>query len=103
MNPRQLLDINPVLIDRVRLVIMAALSGAKEAVDFTTLLETLELTKGNLSAHLRKLEEAGMIEVTKEFVERKPRTTYSCTKEGRKEMARYLSSVEAMLAVTGKK
>ena len=103
MDAKQLLDINPVLIDRVRLVIMATLSAAKDAVDFTTLLETLELTKGNLSAHLRKLEDAGLVQVTKEFVDRKPRTTYSCTKQGKKEMIKYLNGVEALLGAGSRK
>ena len=67
------------------------------SVDFTTLQMELDLTKGNLSTHIRKLEEANLIKVSKEFIGRKPRTTYVCTAKGKKEMQHYLSAVEAML------
>ena len=76
---------------------MALLAAEKEVVSFTDLQQRLELTKGNLSSHLRKLEDAGFIEVSKEFVDRKPLTTYRCSATGRDEMKRYLSIVERML------
>lgn len=100
MDVSQLLDVNPVLVDRVRLAIMANLALADGAVEFTTLLQELELTKGNLSSHMRKLEDAGMVKVHKEFVARKPRTTYRCTKKGKQEMQNYLVAVEAILKKT---
>jgi len=92
-----LLNVNPLLVDRVRLAIMAHLALAGGPVEFNTLLEELELTKGNLATHLRKLEEAELITVHKEFVGRKPRTTYVCTARGKKEMRSYLSTIEALL------
>lgn len=76
---------------------MAKLALAGGSVDFNTLLEELQLTKGNLSSHIRKLEEAGLVAVDKKFVDRKPRTTYVCTKAGKTEMRHYLSTVEALL------
>lgn len=91
------MNVNPLLVDRVRLTIMANLSLAGGPVDFNTLLEELGLTKGNLSTHMRKLEEAELITVLKEFVGRKPRTTYACTAKGKKEMHQYLSTIEALL------
>ena len=97
MKPADLMTINPLLADRARLAIMANLSLAGGPVDFNTLLEELQLTKGNLSSHIRKLEEAGLVAVHKTFVDRKPRTTYVCTKEGKTEMRHYLSTVEALL------
>ena len=97
MKPADLLTINPLLADRARLAIMANLSLADGPVEFNTLLEELQLTKGNLSSHIRKLEEAGLVAVHKAFVDRKPRTTYMCTKEGKAEMRHYLSTVEALL------
>lgn len=100
MDPKDFLNISPILMDRVRLVIMATLAAAEEPMDFTTLLSTLNLTKGNLSTHMRKLEEAKLVHVRKEFVDRKPRTTYACTKRGRKEMSSYLNSIESLLKST---
>jgi len=97
MNTGNLLDVNPILVDRVRLAIMAYLAAAKGVVDFNSLLLELELTKGNLSTHMRKLEEAKLIKVKKEFVGRKPRTTYACTKSGKAEMKRYITSLETIL------
>ena len=97
MKVTDLLNVNPLLVDRVRLAIMAHLALAGGPVEFNTLLEELELTKGNLATHLRKLEEAELITVHKEFVGRKPRTTYVCTARGKKEMRSYLSTIEALL------
>lgn len=91
------MNVNPLLVDRVRLTIMANLSLAGGPVDFNTLLEELGLTKGNLSTHMRKLEEAELITVHKEFVGKKPRTTYACTAKGKTEMQKYLSTIEALL------
>lgn len=97
MKVTDLLNVNPLLVDRVRLAIMANLALAGGPVEFNTLLEELELTKGNLSTHLRKLEDAKLITVHKEFVGRKPRTTYICTTRGKKEMYDYLGTIEALL------
>ena len=97
MKTSDLMNVNPLLADRVRLAIMANLAFAGGPVEFNTLLEELDLTKGNLSTHIRKLEEADLIKVYKEFVGKKPRTTYACTKTGKKEMHHYLSTVEALL------
>lgn len=79
-------ELNETIHQTVRLRIMAALVtlGAEEEVDFTYLRDLLEVTDGNLGAHLRKLEESGYIRINKEFVERKPRTFISATTEGRK-------------------
>lgn len=97
VKPADLMSVNPLLADRARLAIMANLSLAGGPVDFNTLLEELQLTKGNLSSHIRKLEEAELITVHKEFVDRKPRTSYVCTKKGKTEMRYYLSTIEALL------
>lgn len=97
MNISDLLNVNPILVDRVRLAIMANLALADGPVDFNTLLQELELTKGNLSTHIRKLEDAGLVETKKEFVGKKTKTTYLCTKLGKKEIQVYLAAVEAVL------
>ncbi len=92
-------------IDRIihapaRLRIMAtliALSPGTE-IDFRTLGTALELTDGNLGAHLQTLEEAGYIKLAKSFVDRKPRTHLSATTKGR---ARFEEHVAALRAICG--
>ena len=101
MKPAEFLtDTHALLGDRARLAIMATLVASKEPIDFTTLLDSVNLTKGNLSAHAKKLEDAKLIRVKKEFVDRKPRTTYVCTDRGRNEIDNYLSKVEEILRHT---
>jgi len=94
---KNFLNTNKLLNDKVRLAIMATLSTGDEALEFNHLLEKLELTKGNLSSHMRKLEEAGLVEIKKEFVGKKPKTTYLCTEEGKKECKEYLSALESLI------
>ena len=65
-----------------RLVLLANLYVVEEA-DFTYLTRQTGLTAGNISSHMAKLEEAGYVEVTKEFVEKRPRTAYKLTVRGR--------------------
>ena len=92
-------DLNETIHQPVRLRTMAALvtltPGAE--VDFTYLRDLLDVTDGNLGAHLRKLEEAGYIAVNKTFVERKPRTFVSATAEGRKVFQEHVAALEAIL------
>lgn len=76
---------------------MAALAAADDAIDFATLVDATKLSKGNLSSHVRKLEEAGFVSVIKEFVDRKPLTQYRCTEVGRKELKAHLAQVEKVL------
>lgn len=97
MNISDLLNVNPVLVDRIRLSVMAYLAAAQEPVTFKQLIDELELTKGNLSSHMRKLEDAELVVVEKQFVGRRPQTTYQCTAAGKQEMNDYLAAVEAVL------
>jgi DNA-binding transcriptional ArsR family regulator len=83
--------------ERSRLMIMAALAAASDGLSFSDLLGGSGLTRGNLSVHVRKLEEAGLVAVQKEFRGRKPHTTYRCTEKGRRELCRYLEQIEALL------
>lgn len=84
--------IDEVIHGRVRLGVMAYLSGAGSA-DFNTLKTRLQATDGNLSAHLRKLEDAGFVRVEKSFVNRKPLTTLILTDTGRTAFAAYLDAI----------
>lgn len=92
-------ELNETIHQPVRLRIMAALVTleAGNEVDFTYLRSLLDVTDGNLGAHLRKLEEAGYIAVNKAFVERKPRTYISVTAEGRKVFREHVEALESIL------
>ena len=92
-------ELNETIHQPVRLRIMAALVTleASSEVDFTYLRNLLEVTDGNLGAHLRKLEEAGYIAVNKTFVDRKPRTFVAATAEGRKVFQEHVTALEAIL------
>ena len=91
--------LNETIHQPVRLRIMAALVTleAGSEVDFTYLRDLLDVTDGNLGAHLRKLEEAGYIAVNKVFVERKPRTFVAATTEGRRVFQEHVAALEAIL------
>lgn len=88
--------IDEVIHGRIRLGIMAFLSGADTA-DFATLKARLQTTDGNLSVHLRKLEEAGFVAVTKSFRGRKPLTEARLTEAGRAAFVAYLDAMADLL------
>jgi DNA-binding MarR family transcriptional regulator len=81
---------------RVRLGIMSILI-VNDRAEFKTLKELLELTDGNLASHLSALEKVHYIKVKKQFVDRKPNTSYSATKEGRKAFSEHLNLLEKFL------
>lgn len=92
-------ELNETIHQTVRLRIMAVLVtlALDEEVEFTFLRDLLDVTDGNLGAHLRKLEEAGFIRINKAFVERKPRTYVSTTSEGRKVFSEHVAALESIL------
>ena len=81
-----------------RLVLVANLSVVDE-VDFVFLTKQTGLTAGNISSHMAKLEEAGYVDVSKEFVGKKPRTIYQLTPSGREAFAKHRAHLEAVLDV----
>jgi len=83
----------------VRLQIMAALTALPEdtQLEFVTLRKMLDLTDGNLSVHLRKLEDAGYVQVEKVFVGRKPRTYIAATPAGRKAFAEHVQALQSII------
>ena len=88
--------IDDVIHGRVRLGIMAVLAGVDSA-DFSTLKTRLQTTDGNLSVHLRKLEDAGFVAVSKRFEGRKPLTEASMTPAGRKAFVAYLDAMQGLV------
>lgn len=97
-------ELNELIHQPVRLRIMAALTSlpADTEMEFTTLRDLLEVTDGNLGAHLRKLEDAGYIAVTKTFVGRKPRTYVGATDAGRLAFRAHVAALKAILAIPQK-
>jgi DNA-binding HxlR family transcriptional regulator len=81
---------------RIRLAIMSILIGVEQA-EFNFLKKQVGTTDGNLSIHLRKLEEAKYITVKKEFVNRKPQTQYRLTRKGREAFADYIAQLEKFI------
>ena len=88
--------IDEVIHGRLRLGVMAYLSSA-ETADFNALKAKLQATDGNLSVHLRKLEDAGYVAIDKSFVGKKPRTGVSLTESGRKAFIRYLDAMARLV------
>lgn len=92
-------ELNEIIHQPIRLRIMAALAALESGseLDFSYLRDLLQVTDGNLGAHLRKLEEAGYITVNKTFVERKPRSYISATSEGREAFQEHVAALESIL------
>jgi DNA-binding HxlR family transcriptional regulator len=88
--------LDKVIHERGRLAIMSLLA-ATEALAFKELKEQLKMTDGNLSVHMRTLEENGYVSVSKSFVDRKPRTEYALTPEGRVAFQSYIQLLEEIV------
>jgi DNA-binding MarR family transcriptional regulator len=85
-EPKDDLVLDRLIHEPGRLAILTVLSSVK-AADFVFLQRTTGLTKGNLSSHLTKLEEAGLVRIEKRFVLKKPNTSVELTPEGRRRVA----------------
>ena len=89
-------NINEIFTAKIRLGVMTFLAMEKK-MDFTTLKNLLEVSDGNLGAHLRVLEDAGYIKVDKQFVDRRPKTTYTITDKGIKAFNQHLQELETII------
>jgi DNA-binding transcriptional ArsR family regulator len=89
-------ELDPLLHERGRLAIVSMLA-AVETLTFTELRTRLEMTDGNLSVHLQKLEEKGYVAIDKQFVGRRPQTSCRLTAAGRKAFVKYLDHLEAIV------
>ncbi|MEO1039189.1 MAG: transcriptional regulator [Pseudomonadota bacterium] len=90
-------DLDEVIHGKLRLGLMAYLSGVESAT-FNELKARTGATDGNLSVHLRKLEEAGYVSVEKKFVGRRPQTRAALNPSGRKAWIVYLEQMSALLS-----
>lgn len=89
-------NLNKHFESRVRLGVMSVLM-VNDWVDFSSLKEALDITDGNLASHIKALEAAGYIEVMKQFLGRRPNTSYRATPEGRSAFEDHLKALEKLI------
>jgi DNA-binding MarR family transcriptional regulator len=94
-EPRDELVLDRLIHEPGRLAILTVLSSVK-AADFVFLQRTTGLTKGNLSSHLTKLEDAGLVVIEKRFVAKKPNTNVALTPEGRRRVAEHWHQLDRL-------
>ena len=92
-------NINKAFDHRIRLGIMSVLM-VNESADFSTLKELLGVTDGNLASHAKALESENYIVVEKQFIGKKPNTSYKATAEGRKAFQDHINALEKLIAKT---
>lgn len=92
-TPADLKNLDRLIHEPSRLMIMTQLYVV-ESADFLFLQNQLQITPGNLSSHLSKLEEAGYVEIVKEFIERKPHTALKLTDKGRDAFKEYQQNLK---------
>ena len=96
MNPEPLLQLDRIIHEKGRLAIMSLLAAAPQ-LSFTELRDTLNLTDGNLTAHIRTLQEAGYVSVTKTYRGSRSLTTFALTAEGKQAFTRYIDLLEKVV------
>jgi DNA-binding MarR family transcriptional regulator len=96
VNPEPFLQLDRVIHEKGRLPIMSLLAATPE-LTFTDLRDTLKMTDGNLSMHIKTLQEAGFVAVSKSFHQRRPLTTCSLTPAGRRAFAEYIDLLEQIV------
>lgn len=96
MNPEPFLQLDRVIHEKGRLPIVSLLAASPE-LSFTEIRDTLQMTDGNLSMHLRTLQEAGYVAITKSFQERRPLTTCALTVQGRAAFVQYIDLLEQIV------
>lgn len=96
MNPEPYLQLDRVIHEKGRLAIMSMLAAAPE-LSFTELRDALGMTDGNLTTHIRALQQEGYISVAKSYQNRRPLTTCALTAAGRKAFAEYIDLLEKIV------
>jgi DNA-binding MarR family transcriptional regulator len=96
VNAKPFLQLDRVIHEKGRLPIMSLLAASPE-LSFTELREQLNMTDGNLSVHIKTLQESGFVSVTKTFQNRRPLTTCSLTPAGRKAFTNYIDLLEQIV------
>ena len=96
MNPEPSLQLDRVIHEKGRLAIMSMLAASPE-LSFTELRDALAMTDGNLTTHIKALQQEGYLAVAKSFKDRRPLTTCSLTAPGRKAFAEYINLLEQIV------
>ncbi len=99
MNPEPFLQLDRVIHEKGRLTIMSLLAASPE-LSFTEIRDTLGMTDGNLTTHIRTLQEAGYVSVAKSYKKNRPLTTCTLTAQGRKAFTAYINLLEAIVQQT---
>lgn len=99
MNPEHFLNLDRVIHEKGRLAIMSMLAAAPE-LSFTELRDTLGMTDGNITTHIRTLQEAGYVAVAKSFQKNRSHTSCSLTPAGRQAFAAHISLLEKIVEQT---
>ncbi|HRI16471.1 MAG TPA: transcriptional regulator [Verrucomicrobiota bacterium] len=99
MNPEPFLQLDRVIHEKGRLALMAALAATPELA-FTELRDLLQMTDGNLTTHIRTLQEAGYVAVTKAYRDNRPLTTCSLTRNGRAAFTAHIALLAEIVAQT---
>jgi DNA-binding MarR family transcriptional regulator len=89
-------ELNKAFESRVRLGIMSILM-VNDEIDFPALKKLLKITDGNLASHLTALEKNEFVEVSKQFIGKKPNTTYAVTKKGKKAFSEHINALEKLI------
>ena len=91
-------ELDRIIHERARLLILTHLASREQKeISFNELLDSLGLTSGNLSVQLRKLKEAGYVNIYKTFKDNKPYTTVSITPRGTEALTNYLDEMEGLI------
>jgi DNA-binding MarR family transcriptional regulator len=101
VNPEAFLQLDRVIHEKGRLAIMSMLAASPE-LSFTELRDALAMTDGNLTTHIRTLQEAGYVTVAKSYQNKRPLTTVSLTSQGRKAFTGYVDLLEKIVQQTRK-
>jgi DNA-binding MarR family transcriptional regulator len=99
VNPEPFLNLDRVIHEKGRLAIMSLLAASPE-LSFTELRDTLNMTDGNVTTHIRTLQEAGYISVAKSYQNNRPHTACMLTTAGRKAFAAYINLLEDIVQQT---
>jgi DNA-binding MarR family transcriptional regulator len=99
VNPEPFLQLDRVIHEKGRLAIMSLLAASPELA-FTELRDTLEMTDGNVTAHIRTLQEAGYVAISKSYQNNRSLTTCSLTAAGRKSFTSYIALLEQIVQQT---
>jgi DNA-binding transcriptional ArsR family regulator len=96
VNPKTVLELDKIIHERSRLAIMSVLA-ATPGMSFTEVRDTLQMSDGNLSIHIKTLQEAGYVAVTKTYRYKKPLTTLALTEQGRKAFTEYILKLDQLV------